>query len=271
MVKADLKTDTQLPNNFTDTQSFADNLAESLRMAELLQRDFLPSQLPDSEKLQWSTVFIPAECVSGDIYDVARLDENHIGFYIADVVGHGMPAALLTMFLKQALVMRQTIANTYHIFSPSEVLTALNLRLTEQKLSGSQFITCCYCLLNTDTLQLTYARAGHPYPILIRPNQDPQQLEIKGSLLGIFETAEFGQHTIQLQPGDKLMLYSDGSENIIGYFDDLAGFNFNKKFAKITELPIQKMMDRFTTLIQHQNLPPAEIDDVTAVAVEILK
>ena len=84
-------------------QLTTENITEQLRMAGLVQRDFLPSQLPDSDRLRWATTFLPAEWVSGDIYDVMRIDEQHIGFYIADVVGHGMPAALLTMFIKQAL------------------------------------------------------------------------------------------------------------------------------------------------------------------------
>jgi len=91
-----------------DAKTFASNMAEQLRVAGMVQRDFLPAKLPNSNKLHWGTIFLPAEWVSGDIYDVMRIDESHIGFYVADVVGHGMPAALLTMFLKQALVMRQT-------------------------------------------------------------------------------------------------------------------------------------------------------------------
>ncbi|MHC4293446.1 MAG: PP2C family protein-serine/threonine phosphatase [Planctomycetota bacterium] len=99
------------------TETLVDNLAEQLRLAGSVQRDFLPTSLPEGEKVKWANVFLPAEWVSGDIYDVIRIDENHIGFYIADVVGHGIPAALLTIFLKQALIMRQTVDNSYHIFS----------------------------------------------------------------------------------------------------------------------------------------------------------
>ena len=148
--------------------SFVDSVKEQLRLAGLVQRDFLPAQLPNSDELQWAVTFLPAEWVSGDIYDVARIDEQHIGFYIADAVGHSMPAALLTMFIKQALVMRQTVDKNYRIFSPAEVVRNLNLKMAGQKLSGYQFATCCYCLLNVKTRQLTFARAGHPYPILLR-------------------------------------------------------------------------------------------------------
>jgi len=252
------------------TGALVDNLAEQLRLAGLVQQDFLPTQLPNSDEVRWATAFLPAEWVSGDIYDVVRIDEQHVGFYVADVVGHGMPAALLTIFLKQALVMRETIESNYHIFSPAEVMKNLNVRMASQKLSGYQFATCCYCLLNIKTLQLTYARAGHPYPILIRPKEQPQQLEIRGSLLGIFGQAEYTQETIQLQPGDKFLLYSDGAEPFIGDFGDQSGFNFSEKFYKIKDLPITGMMDEFNTLAQNQEIDPSEVDDVTAVAFEVL-
>ena len=110
-----------------------DSVKEQLRLAGLLQRDFLPDRLPNSDDLQWVVTFLPAEWVSGDIYDVARIDEQHIGFYIADAVGHSMPAALLTMFIKQAMVLRQTIDQSYRIFSPVEVISNLNQRMAGQK------------------------------------------------------------------------------------------------------------------------------------------
>lgn len=261
----------KLAEQLNMTKKLVDNLAEQLRLAGLVQQDFLPSKLPNSDKLQWGSIFIPTEWVSGDIYDVVRLDEEHIGFYIADVVGHGMPAALLTIFLKQAIVMRQTNGNNYEIFSPSEVVRNLNIRMAAQKLSGYQFATCCYCLLNTTTLELTYARAGHPYPILIRKNQEPTQLEIRGSLLGVFEQADFHQGTIQLEPGDKLLLYSDGADPYIGKFDNKAGFAFTKAFHALKHKSLTDMLAGFNIEIQNYEAEEAEIDDITIVGLEIKK
>ena len=247
-----------------------DNLSEELRMAGLVQRDFLPTQLPDTEKMRWATTFLPVERVSGDIYDIARIDERHIGFYVADVVGHGVPAALLTIFLKQALIMRETIGDDHYIFSPAEVVRNLNLRMTGQKLSDYLFATCCYCLLNIETLKLTYARAGHPYPLLIRPKEQVKQLEIQGSLLGIFEQAEYTQQTVQLQPGDKLLLYSDGVEPFFGSPIDPSNPSFSKEFYEIKDLPISEMFDKFITITQNKRIDPTEVDDITIVGLEIL-
>ncbi len=259
----------KLAEQLSMTGLLVDNLTEQLRLAGLVQQDFLPTQLPNTDNIKWASVFLPAEWVSGDIYNIVRIDEDHIGFYVADVVGHGMPAALLTIFLKQALVMRATVENTYHIFSPEQVMKNLNIRMATQKLSGYQFATCCYCMLNTKTLELTYARAGHPYPIFIRRGDEPRQLEIRGSLLGVFKQAEYVQETIQLQPGDKVLLYSDGAEPFIGNFDDLTGFHFSSEFNEIKDLPIIEMMDRFNMLAQNQQIDPAEVDDITMMGLEV--
>ena len=260
----------KLAEQLAMTKVLADNLTEQLRLAGLVQQDFLPAKLPNTDEVQWATIFLPADWVSVDIYDIVRIDEQHIGFYVADIVGHGMPAALLTIFLKQALVMRETIDNNYRIFSPVEVMKNLNLRMAAQKLSGYQFATCCYCLLNTKTLQLTYSRAGHPYPILIRPGKEPEQLQIRGSLLGIFEQAEYVQGTVQLQPGDKLLLYSDGAESFIGRFDDNGSFGFDKEFCAIKDSPLTDMVELINTAIQNQTIDPSELDDITLIGLEIL-
>lgn len=249
--------------------SFVDSVKEQLRLAGLVQRDFLPANLPNSDELQWAVTFLPAEWVSGDIYDVARIDEQHIGFYVADAVGHSLPAALLTMFIKQALVMRQTLEKNYRIFPPAEVVKNLNLKMAGQKLSGYQFATCCYCLLNVKTRQLSFARAGHPYPILLRKGEPPQQLQARGSLLGIFETADFVQETIQLQTGDRLLLYSDGAEPLVGRLHDKEGFRFTEELLALKDLSITEIVDRLTDSARSRDIDPAEVDDLTLVGLEI--
>jgi sigma-B regulation protein RsbU (phosphoserine phosphatase) len=246
-----------------------DSLTEQLRLAGLVQRDFLPSQLPNCDEAQFAATFVPAEWVSGDIYDVARIDEQHIGFYIADAVGHSMPAALLTIFIKQAMVMRETLDHSYHIFSPFEVMTNLNSRMVGQKLSGYQFATCCYCLLNIKTRQLTFARAGHPYPILFREGEPPQQLETRGALLGVFDNAEFAQRAIQLQSGDRLLLYSDGAELLIGQLLEGEGFRFTDALVALKDAPITKIVDTLTEIAAHREIDHAEVDDFTLVGLQV--
>jgi len=267
---AKIKVQLRLRDAIMNLASLHDQLSDELRMAGLVQRDFLPEKLPNHDKMRWAAVFFPTELVSGDIYDVKHIDEQHVGFYVADVVGHGMPAALLSIFVKQAIIMSETGRNNHLVLSPAELMKNVNMRMFEQKLSDFQFATCCYCLFNVNTLQLTYCGAGHPYPIVIRPKEQPQRLKMEGSLLGIFEEAEYTQRTIQLQHGDKLLLYSDGAEPFISNSNGADHFNFSDEFREIAGRPIVEMMDKFSVLVQNKETVPSVNDDITAVGLEIL-
>jgi len=259
------------PASREDIAALADDTVEQLRMAGQVQRNFLPAQLPNSNTLRWATVFEPADWVSGDIYDIARLDEQHIGFYVADAVGHSMPAALLTMFLKQAITMRQTTGDEYTIFAPAEVITNLNNKMLAQHLTGCLFVTCCYCLLNVTTLKLTYARAGHPYPVFLRRGTAPEQLQSRGGLLGVFDDAEFEQETVQLAPGNKLLIYSDGCDRLVGACNEQGEFAFTDKFCSIINLPVEQMMSEFSSLAKNCTGRDGQTDDMTAIGLEILQ
>lgn len=251
------------------TGSLLNNLTEQLRMAGMVQRDFLPTQLPESATTDWATTFLPAEWVSGDLYNIDQLDEDHIGFYIVDAVGHGMPAALLTIFVKQAMRLKEIRDGEVTILPPSEVMARLNAKMAQEKFSGYQFATCCYCLINTKTYELTYARAGHPYPILIRPGQDPVQLEARGSLLGVFENATYPEETVQLEPGDKLVIFSDGAEPFIGNVFDEKGFVLSDEFNDIVDAPVVDMLDRFVTVTKTKEIDPGAFDDITMIGMEV--
>jgi serine phosphatase RsbU (regulator of sigma subunit) len=267
--KMELAGTNKLAEQLKMTGSLVENLTEQLRMAGMVQRDFLPSRLPESPAIDWATTFLPAEWVSGDLYNIDQLDEDHIGFYIVDAVGHGMPAALLTIFVKQAMHLKEMRDGEPIIIPPSEVMSRLNTKMAQEKFSGYQFATCCYCLVNTKTYELTYARAGHPYPVLIRPGERPLQLEARGSLLGVFEQAEYPEECVQLEPGDKLLIYSDGAEPFIGNFFDEQGFVFFDDFKAIIDVPVVDMLDRFVTLTKTKQIDPGSFDDITLVGMQI--
>ncbi len=146
-------------------------LDEELRLAARLQQDFLPKTLPQIGPIHFHTLYRPAGYVSGDLYDVARLDETHVCFYMADAVGHGMPAALLTMFIKNALVTKQITPGGYRLLDPGETLERLNASLVDQNLTHATFATAVYGTVNASTLVCRYAGAGHPPPLLMRTTE----------------------------------------------------------------------------------------------------
>lgn len=191
-------------------------LDEELRMAAQFQREFLPNELPDLDGLSFHVLYRPAGYVSGDIYDVQRLDEHHIGFFVADAVGHGVPAALMTVYIKRSLRGKHIDANApngYTLLSPAQALANLNADMISTQNGKVRFATACYGVLDLRNMELTMARAGHPFPMILRgEDEHVDTIEPEGGLLGVFEEEVYEESTVKLMPGDRLLIYSDGFE-----------------------------------------------------------
>ena len=245
-------------------------LDEEMRLASRLQRDFLPRTIPAVDSVSFEILFQPCSWVSGDLYDVFRLDEKTIGFYVVDVVGHGMPAALLTIFIKQALETKRIRGNVYELISPAESLGLLNENLVEQNLGHCQFATACYCILDTETRRLDVGLAGHPCPLLIRADRSIIELGEGGPLLGVFPEEDYSSASYQLEAGDRLLLYSDGLEDAIFQPTVHDGSRPHQaKFLKLLELAPKPMLAGIAEQLSILTPPAGLRDDVTAVAVQI--
>lgn len=216
---------------------------EELRLAAQLQREFLPRKLPSLHGVSFEIMWRPAGYVGGDIYDVVALDENHIGFFVADAVGHGVPAALMTMFIKQSLETKVTgpeIPGGYRILPPSETLAKLNRDLAEQQGGKVRFATACYGIVNCLTRELTLARAGHPFPLLLRADGSQERIEPEGGLLGVFPEEEFDEATLELHEHDRLLVFSDGFETAFPEPDASNRKNSGKTGKLVTERYLQE-------------------------------
>ncbi len=246
-----------------------EELGEELRIAANLQRDFLPARLPEVGPVRFSTLFMPAGFVSGDIYDVVRLDETTLGFYVVDAVGHGLPAALLTMFVKKALQTKRISGHSYEIIPPRTALAALNDDICEQNVSGFHFCTAVYGVLDTRSLTLTYARAGHPEALLYHPDGRAETLGAPGGLLGVMTEQPYESRSVRLSPGDRLVLYTDGLEaafrrqdgtcpRMVDALKPLAAVDRDEVLGELTE--------RIALVRQQQR---AELDDTTVVVMDV--
>ncbi len=202
----------------------ARQLDEQLRLAGEIQRDLLPGTMPDTSPLRVDALYLPADFVSGDIYDVSRLDEDHIGVSIADATGHGLPAALLTIFVKNSFRGKAIHSGAYRILEPDEVLGGLNAELLDARLSGCQFITGLDAVLDRRTSQIRWARGGVPYPVLVRADGPPRRLASYGGLVGAFERPRFEVMSHQFQPGDTLLFFTDGLEALLRPHDEAFSF-----------------------------------------------
>lgn len=164
----------------------------------------LPRTIPEIPGLEIATTSQPVRTLGGDYFDVLELDEGKLGICIADVAGKGVPAALL-MSNVQATV--RTLAA--ESMTPSELVARLNGSICRNT-TPSKFVTLCYCVLDLKAQQVTYTNAGHCAPILVRAGGEVVRLEAGGAVLGIFSKWVYEQATVSLQPGDRLVLFTDG-------------------------------------------------------------
>ena len=176
------------------------------QIAETLQRSLLPRQLPQIPGLRMAARYLPAadeSAVGGDWYDAIELDHRRIGFVIGDVAGHGMAAATFMGQLRSAI--RAYALDTE---GAGEALTKL-ARFADRM--HSRMATVIYATLNLNTWEVRFARAGHPYPLLIRADGSTEFLtEVGGPPLGTVPGQAYDEQTVQLTPGETLLLYTDG-------------------------------------------------------------
>jgi sigma-B regulation protein RsbU (phosphoserine phosphatase) len=239
---------------------------QEMELARRLQVSFLPQKLPEVPPARFAVHYLLCGQVGGDFYDVFRLDENHVGFYVADAMGHGVPASLLTIFIKKGVRAKEVFGQQYRLVPPGEVLQRLNKDLIDQALSETPFITMVYALFNHRDGTLRFSRAGHPYPLHIPRKGDLQLWRNEGLLLGVFD-AQFSDRTCNLVPGDKVLLYSDGVDN--ARFEDLTpGMDSLLGCAtRHRELPIQDFVHQLARDLFGAGPPP---DDLTLLGLEML-
>ncbi len=245
-------------------------LQEEMRLAARLQRDFLPHGFPEVGPIRFAAMFRPASWVSGDFYDVFRLDETHVGFYVADVVGHGLPAALLTMFIKKALQTKQITGNTYEIIPPNQALAQLNAEICEQELSFCQFCTATYGVVDARALQLTYARGGHPCPLLLTRDGDVRQLEAAGTLLGVFPGEQYQARQVELDPGDRVVMFSDGTQEALHGPSQPGEEVLVAELRRLRPLPAEAMLLQLTARINQRRDVTRPKDDMTVLVMDVL-
>jgi serine phosphatase RsbU (regulator of sigma subunit) len=244
-------------------------LDEELRLAARLQQDFLPKTLPELGGIRFHTLFKPAGYVSGDLYDVSRLDETHVGFYMADAVGHGMPAALLTMFIRNALQTKQISPDGYRLLGTDEAMARLNQALVEQNLSQATFATAVYGTISSQTLICQFSRAGHPCPILMRPGEPLREIHAEGGLLGIFPEEKYARGELQLQPKDRLFVYTDGIEVAFASDQTLDTQQWRAELKHRVDMPSQQLLEEFAERIDKEVGSLAPKDDVSIIIIEV--
>jgi sigma-B regulation protein RsbU (phosphoserine phosphatase) len=241
-------------------------LGMELDLARRIQESFLPQSLPELPNVRFAVKYRPCGHVGGDFYDVFRLDERHVGLYVADAMGHGVPASLLTIFVKKGVRAKEINGQTYRLVPPDEVLQKLNRDLIEQALADTPFITMVYTLFDYTDGTLRFSRAGHPHPLYLPAEGPPQLWQQPGGLLGVFDT-QYTVKTARLSAGDKLLLYTDGIDGA-AFADQPVGLSSLIAAAEhFRAAPIDELVER---LAQDLFTQTRQGDDLTILGLEML-
>ena len=179
---------------------------EDYAQARAIQQSFLPREMPRVAGLEVSGIWQPARTVGGDYYDLLKLSETELAFCIGDVAGKGMPAALLMSGLQAAV--RATASPNG---SPRDLCERVR-RVVVSSLTGGRFVTFFYATLDTATMRLKWCNAGHNAPILARAGGEIVRLSGGGSALSrLFRDTPFADEEIDVRPGDRIVLFTDGA------------------------------------------------------------
>ena len=182
-----------------------ERIGAELELANRIQASALPREFPARKEFGGYASMTPAKMVGGDFYDFFMIDEGHLGLVIADVSGKGVPAALF-MMVSSALI-RQTAAGQY---SPAKILQTVNHQICARN-PEEMFVTVWLGVLEIATGKLTAANAGHEYPMIKRAGERFEMLKDRhGLVVGAMDGVRYRDYEIQLEPGAKLFVYTDG-------------------------------------------------------------
>jgi sigma-B regulation protein RsbU (phosphoserine phosphatase) len=194
-----------------------------LKAAAEIQKSLLPQKTFFEENLEIAWKFEPCEHMGGDIFNIFKMDAEHLGVYMLDVSGHGVPAAMVTVSVSQFLQQNSVqLQKNSSIMPPAEVLDALDKEFPFERFNN--FFTITYFIINVKNGHTVYSNAGHPFPIHLHKKETIELLKKGGPTIGIgdFDAIDdrkirFEEGHLKLKPGDKLFMYTDG---IVEYQND---------------------------------------------------
>jgi sigma-B regulation protein RsbU (phosphoserine phosphatase) len=250
-------------------------LLVSLNAARKVQNSLLPAATFRVEGVSFESFYFPCEAVGGDFFDIFRIDEDHIGFFIADVSGHGLPSAMITIFLKREVFYhaKQVFGKgKYRVSKPKEVLSRLNQSFIENNIGeGKYFVTMIYATYSLQRRTVTLSVAGHhALPLLRKKNGEVEEVRMCGFPIGWFDNVgEYPETQLILSPDDSVLLYTDG---IFELFQDGLDFSsFDQMIASVASLlkkgTFQEWVNKSRNRYSKENKKAC--DDITFILMKI--
>ena len=247
-----------------------ESIKGDLAIAREIQQAILPRIFPpfpeNAEQLDIAALMNAAKDVGGDFYDFFRIDDQRIGFVVADVSGKGVPAAIF-MAVSRTLIRATGVRGV----SPAECISYSN-ELLAQESANSMFVTAFYGIYNLTTGQVTYTNAGHNPPYLMKADGTILQLPFSSDLVvGAIDDFKYSEETLQLEHGDTLLLYTDGVTEAINSGDEEFGEQrLQAVLAQLTSNISQDIIERIKACVSDFAGEAEQSDDITLLAIKRL-
>ena len=247
-----------------------ESIKGDLAVASEIQQAILPRVFPpfpeNASQMDIAASMNAAKDVGGDFYDFFRIDEDRIGFVIADVSGKGIPAAIF-MAVCRTLIRATGLRDV----KPSECISYTNNLIAEESAS-SMFVTAFYGIYNIKTGEVTYTNAGHNPPYVVRANGKIERLPIsKNIIVGFIENFQFSEETLHLEPGDTLLLYTDGvTEAVDTELKEYGEERLETLLKNTTQMGCQEMIDAVKADVKAFTEEAEQSDDITLLAIKRL-
>jgi hypothetical protein len=253
----------KLPDLYLGRLTSGDSLAEELSTARKIQMGLLPAEAPRYENYTIAVYYSPAREVGGDYYDFFSLPGDNLGMAVADVAGKGIPAALTMAGMKGTLG-----ASVRSIFDISQIMKRVNSELTVEG-SVTGLVGLFYSVLNTQDGALTYCNAGHNPPLLVSRTGEIRFLEEGGLLMGVIKNADYAYGTVQVHPGDVIVLYTDGITETMNDRDEEFGVSgLIESVLEYRDLNAEQIVARILKAVNIHGQGSAQADDRTLVVVK---
>lgn len=245
-------------------EAFRREITAQIEQARKAQEFLLPRQMPQDERLRVALKYFPTAQIGGDLIDIVDLGGDAYGILVADVTGHGIHAALLSFM--SAMGFKSTAPGHR---STEWVLRALNETLCG-KLHDDNFVAMYYAIMDVETQTLTFTQAGNPPACLVRwRTGDVILLETQGTVIGVLPTVRLEEKRVPLEPGDKVLLYTDAITESIDPDGEMLGVNGLRSFlSQHGELPIESLLDEVYALGQEYSGREHYEDDFALVGLQ---
>ncbi len=241
-------------------------LENDLELSQKVQRALLPHNVPEIRGLEVAAFSQPARIVGGDYFDFVRMKNGCHAIVIADVMGKGMPASMLMASLQASLrILAPENAE------PADVVARLN-HLFNHNIRLTKFVTLFLAKYDERTRELTYSNAGHNPPLVRKANGSIEALLPTGAAIGLIEQTDFSQKSITLQPGDKVMLYTDGVVESMNSNEQLFGQERLENLLHANSAASARgIIGSLKSELQQFSGASTPIDDTTVIAINVVK